>query len=64
MLVNDSAVVSALKFLYGASAAAAVSPASTNFVVRARLKDFDTENSVAGAKGLVWFESTGSSLIK
>lgn len=64
VLVSDEAVVTALKFLYGASSAADQVPASANFVIRARLKDFDTENSVTGARGLVWFESTGATFIK
>lgn len=40
---------------YGAIAPAAVAPSSPNFVIRARLVDFDTENNVPDATGLVYY---------
>lgn len=51
--------IEALARLYEASEAGGVAPASANFALRARLIDFDTENSITGAKGLVFYESTG-----
>ena len=39
----------------GAWEAGAAAPASANFVLRARLHQFDTENSVANARGTVRF---------
>ena len=35
-------------------------PTASNFTLRARLVDFDTENSVLGAKGLVYYAFTGA----
>lgn len=40
---------------YGHWTAAAVVPPSASFALRARLVEFDTENSVRGAKGTVFF---------
>ncbi|MEA3212254.1 MAG: hypothetical protein QOE70_5311 [Chthoniobacter sp.] len=62
--ISATATVTGTKFIYGASAAADNAPSSGNFVIRARLKDFDTENSIPGAKGLIWYESTGKSDIQ
>jgi hypothetical protein len=55
----DGLDVIATKTIYAGSSAAVNKPANANFVIRARLKDFDTENSVTGAKGLIYFKSTG-----
>ncbi len=43
---------------YGNWTAASVVPPSASFVIRARLVEFDTENSVKGAKGTVFFALT------
>jgi hypothetical protein len=55
----DGLDVIATKTIYAGSSAAVNKPANANFVIRARLKDFDTENSVTGGKGLIYFKSTG-----
>jgi hypothetical protein len=46
-------VLTAERLLYATWQAASVAPASPNFVIRARVVQFDTENSVRGAKGYV-----------
>lgn len=46
------------RLLYGQWEAAPVVPPAANFVVRARLMDFDTENSVTNARGFVFYEFT------
>jgi hypothetical protein len=43
------------KMAYGSWTAASVIPPSASFALRARLISFDTENSVKGAKGTVFF---------
>ena len=45
--------ISADVALYGVWEAATVAPTSANFALRARLRQFDTENSVANARGAV-----------
>ncbi len=47
-------VLAANKVLYGFSTAAGAIPASADLALRARLINFDTENSVTNAKGLVF----------
>ena len=46
-------VISAERLLYTTWQAAQVAPPGPSFVIRARLIQFDTENSVRGAKGYV-----------
>lgn len=46
------------RLLYGRWEAAAVVPPDPTFVVRARLIQFDTENSVTNARGFVFYEFT------
>jgi len=48
-------VITANQMLYGALLPAAQIPLSANFALRARLIEFDTENSVQDARGLVYF---------
>jgi len=55
-LGNLAADQMAYNFWTGAAAV----PSDPNFVLRARLKDFDTENSVSGAKGLVYYALSGA----
>ena len=43
------------KMAYGNWTAASVVPPSASFALRARLIEFDTENSVKGAKGTVFY---------
>jgi hypothetical protein len=63
--VNDAGVVAARRFLYGGSAAGGVSPTTANFIIRARLRDFDTENAgQEKAKGLIYYESSGKAGIQ
>jgi hypothetical protein len=47
--------VHADQMAYGNWTAAGESPESANFMLRARLVEFDTENSVRGAKGTVFY---------
>jgi hypothetical protein len=56
--------ITATRSLYGASDAAGAAPATANFALRARLIQWDTENSVTGAKGLVYYASSGSAEIR
>jgi hypothetical protein len=51
-------VLTAERLLYATWQAASVAPASPSFVIRARLVQFDTENSVRGAKGYVFAAMT------
>lgn len=46
------------RMTYGNWTAALQAPASPNFTLRARLLQFDTENSVQGAKGTVFYNLT------
>jgi len=46
------------KMAYGNWTAASVVPPSASFTLRARLVEFDTENSVKGAKGTVFYALT------
>ena len=48
------------RMAYGNWTAASVVPTSASFALRARLVEFDTENSVKGAKGTVFFALTGA----
>ena len=48
------------QLLYNGWAAAAAAPAGPNFIIRARLVQWDTENSVRGAKGNVFYSLTGA----
>ncbi|MGB8167619.1 MAG: hypothetical protein WCF18_09010 [Chthoniobacteraceae bacterium] len=64
IVIGSTGAVTATKFLYGGSSTADNKPSSANFVIRARLRDFDTENSIPNAKGLIWYDSTGESAIK
>ena len=48
-------VITANQMLYGALLPALQFPLSANFALRARLIEFDTENSVQDARGLVYF---------
>lgn len=48
------------RLLYSAWEAGAAAPASPNFVIRARLVQWDTENSVRDAKGNVFYSLTGA----
>ena len=52
-------VLGANKSIYGKDFAADATPASADLALRARLINFDTENSVVGAKGAVAID-TGS----
>jgi hypothetical protein len=54
----DGTISGADKLLYRAWTAAGATPASANFALRARLIQFDTENSVVGAKGFVYYSLT------
>jgi hypothetical protein len=51
-------VLTAERLLYATWQAASVAPTSPSFVIRARLIQFDTENSVRGAKGFVFASMT------
>ncbi len=51
-------VLTAERLLYTTWQAASVAPTSPSFVVRARVVQFDTENSVRGAKGYVFVAMT------
>ena len=53
IIANTSTGITAQGNYYGASYTAPAAPASANFVLRARLIEFDTENSVSTAKGWV-----------
>jgi len=55
---NINGELHADKMTYGNWMAAATAPAAANFTLRARLIQFDTENSVKGAKGTVFFALT------
>ena len=48
------------RLLYNIWEGGAPPPAGPNFVVRARLVQWDTENSVRGAKGNVFYALTGA----
>lgn len=48
--------ITASKLLYGQFEASGTQPASPNFTLRARLVQFDTQNSVPGARGWAYFE--------
>lgn len=48
-------VVTANKKVYGSLLAGDQAPATANFAIRARLIEFDTENSVVGARGLIYY---------
>lgn len=42
------------------AANAGSAPETANFTIRARLKEFDTENSVVGAKGIIYYALTSA----
>lgn len=48
------------RLLYNVWEAGAAAPASPNFVIRARLMQWDTENSVRGAKGNIFYAMTNA----
>jgi hypothetical protein len=48
------------RLLYNVWAGGAPTPAGPNFVIRARLIQWDTENSVRGAKGNIYSAFTGA----
>lgn len=55
-IIRDAAgALSAQRMIYGQWEGGAQVPPSANFAIRARLVNFDTENSVAGATGFVFF---------
>ena len=56
----DGTTIEADKLLYAAWSAADAAPANPSFAMRARLVEFDTENSVPGAKGTVYFALTNA----
>lgn len=56
-----SGLLAANKVLYGLTTAADSVPASADVALRARLIDFDTENSVPGPRGAVSYHLTGAS---
>jgi hypothetical protein len=56
--------LSAQRMLYGAWEGGAQEPASANFVVRGRLINFDTENSITAARGIISYDlAAGEALI-
>lgn len=55
---SETSILTASRLLYGAWEGGAQTPASANFAVRARLLQFDTENSVIGARGFVAYQFT------
>ena len=57
---NIAGALTADQLLYNIWEAAPQAPASASFTLRARLAQFDTENSVAGAKGLVSYALTNA----
>ena len=56
----DGTTMHADQMAYHKWTAAAAVPTDTNFTLRARLIEFDTENSVVGAKGLVYYAFSGA----
>ena len=48
------------RLLYNVWAGGAPTPAGPNFVIRARLIQWDTENSVRGAKGNLYYALSGA----
>ncbi len=61
---SGAGVLSASRLLYDAWEGGAQVPAAANFAVRGRLIQFDTENSVAGARGFVGYQlSNGTAKI-
>jgi hypothetical protein len=54
----DGTISGADKLLYRTWTAAGIVPATANFALRARLIQFDTENSATGARGFVYYSLT------
>lgn len=57
---SAAGILSANQTRYGYSSAAGQVPASADFALRARLIQFDTEDSMPGARGTVFYALTGA----
>jgi hypothetical protein len=64
LMIDTNMRITAQRQLYGVWTAGAQTPASPEFAVRARLIQFDTDDTVANAKGTVYYQvSNGTCVI-